>query len=74
MIKIKDGIDLLDLLRRSGFTAYELRKQRIIGEARIQKLRKGELPTWKELDFICENTAYQVGELIEYTESRKEND
>ena len=74
MIKIKDGIDLLDLLRRSGFTAYELRKQRIIGEARIQKLKKRELRTRKELDFICENTVYQVGELIEYIESRKEDD
>lgn len=69
MIRIKEGIDILDMLARGGFTAYELRKQHIFGERTIQKLRRGELPSWKELDFICAVTAYDVGELIEYKQS-----
>lgn len=69
MIRIREGIDILELLARGGFTAYELRKQGIFGERTIQKLRRGELPSWKELDFICAVTAYNVGELIEYKES-----
>ena len=66
MIRIKEGINVLDLLKRSGFSAYELRKQRIFGEAAIEKLRRGGLPSWKQLNFICKITAYEVGELIEY--------
>ena len=69
MIKIREGINLLDLLSRSGHTTYTLRKEGLIGEARIQKLRRGELPTWKELDLICRVTAYNVGELIEYVDA-----
>lgn len=66
MIRYKEGVDVLDLLRRSGYTAYELRKQKIFGESAIEKLRRGGLPSWKQLDFICSVTAHQPGELIEY--------
>lgn len=66
MIKLRDGVDLLAMLRACGYTTYELRRQRIFGEATVQKLRRGGLPSWKELDFICGTTAYNVGELIEY--------
>ena len=66
MIRVKEGIDLLAMLRACGYSTYELRRQKIFGEATIQKLRRGGLPSWRELDFICEATAYGVGELIEY--------
>ena len=69
MIRIRDGVNILDLLARSGHTAYTLRKEGLIGEARIQKLRRGDLPTWRELDLICRVTAYNVGELIEYVDA-----
>ena len=71
MIKIRDGINILDMLARCGFTSYELRKQKIFGEATIQKLRRGGLPSWQELDFICQTTAYDVGEIIQYVDDRK---
>ena len=32
MIKIREGINLLDLLSRSGHTTYTLRKEGLIGE------------------------------------------
>ncbi len=66
MIKWKEGINVLDLLSRCGYTSYELRKQKIFGEATIQKLRRGGLPSWKELDFICRVLSYDISELIEY--------
>lgn len=66
MIVYRQGIDVLAMLRACGYTTYELRKQKIFGEATIQKLRRGGLPSWRELDFICEVTAYSIGELIEY--------
>ena len=66
MIRWREGINVLEMLSGCGFTAYELRKQKIWGEATIQKFRKGGLPSWKELNFICKVLNYQVGELIEF--------
>lgn len=66
MIQVRKDVNILDLLKDSGFTTYELRKQGIIGEARIQKLRAGAVPTLRELNFICWATAKNVGDIIEY--------
>lgn len=70
MIRYREGIDVLELLGRCGYSTYALRKQRIFGEATIQKLRHGGLPSWRELNFICSVTAYDVGELIEYCQDK----
>lgn len=72
MIRLKKGVDLLAMLRACGYTAYELRKQRIFWESTIQKLRRGGLPSWRELDFVCSVTAFDVGELIEYVPAGQE--
>lgn len=64
MIQWREGINPLELLANSGFTTYQLRKQKIWGEATIQKFRKGGLPTWKELNFICKVSAYKIEDLI----------
>ena len=69
MIGVKEGVNILELLRECGFTAYEIRRQGIIGERRLQALRKGELPTMRELDFICWATARKTGDIIEYTDT-----
>ena len=58
--------DLLSVLAQSGFSQYELRKQGLLGQATIAKLRVGGLPSWRELDIICQLTGCSVGDLIEY--------
>ena len=70
MIRYKEGIDVLDLLARSGYTSYELRRQKIIGQSELQRIRQGGLPSWKTLEFICKTTCYQPGDLIEYKEDK----
>lgn len=66
MIRVKQGIDLLEELKSCGFTTYVLRKDKYFSESSIQRLRNGGLPTWKELDFICNITARRIDELIEF--------
>lgn len=68
MIQIREGIDILDMLARCGYSSYELRRQKIIGQSELQRIREGGLPSWKTLDFICKALHYQPGELIEYRE------
>ena len=66
MFKIRDGVNMLELMKQCGYTTYELRKQKIFGERTIQRLREGKLPSWEVLDFICGITAYEPWEIIEY--------
>ena len=70
MIRVREGIDLLEELKGCGFTTYVLRKEKIFSESSIQRLRKGELPSWKELDFICKTTMLDISELIEFIDDR----
>lgn len=65
MITYKQNV--LKLLKDKGFSSYRLRKEKIIGTERIQRLRHGELPSWRELDIICKLTAQDIGDIIEYT-------
>ena len=59
--------NVLELLKDNGFSSYRLRKEKIMGTERIQRLRHGELPSWRELDIICKLTAHEIGDIIEYT-------
>lgn len=69
MIRVREGVDVLELLKACGFSTYTLRKLKIMGEYRIQKLRNGEPPTIPELDFICAVTVLPVEQIIEYVPS-----
>lgn len=41
MLKYK--IDILEELKEKGYTSYKLRKDKIMAEAQIQKIRNGEI-------------------------------
>lgn len=64
MITYKQNI--LKLLKNHGYSAYRLRKDKIMGAERIQRLRRGALPSWRELAIICKLTGESVSDLIEY--------
>ena len=64
MIKYK--IDVLQALKNAGFTTYRLRKDKILGEATIQKLRNFELVSWENVNTICKQLNCQPGDIMEY--------
>ena len=64
MITYKQNI--LRLLKNHGYSAYRLRKDKIMSAERIQRLRRGALPSWRELAIICQLTGESVSDLIEY--------
>lgn len=70
MIKCK--VDLLSELKKVGFNTSVLRKNKIMGEATLQKLRKGGLPSWAELNKICTLLDCQPGDLMEYVPDSEE--
>ncbi len=64
MLKYK--IDILEELKLNGYTTYRLRKEKIIGEAQIQKIRTGELASKETLNTICKLLNCQPGDILEY--------
>ena len=64
MIKYK--IDVLRALKNTGFTTYRLRKDKIFGEATIQKMRNFELVSWENINTICKLLNCQPRDIMEY--------
>ena len=58
--------NVLKLLKENGYSTYRLKKEKIMGTERIQRLRHGCLPSWRELDLICRITTQNLGDIIEH--------
>lgn len=61
-------MDVIAALKAAGYNTTRIRKERIMGEAMLQKLRSGQMVSWATLETICELLHCQPGDLIEYVE------
>lgn len=61
-------MDALQELKEAGYSTYRIRKERLMGEATLQKIRKGEPISWDVLAMICHLLHCQPGDLIEFRE------
>lgn len=58
--------NVLQMLKDAGYNTNRLRKEKLIGEATIQKLRQGELVSWATINTICTLLNCQPGDIVEY--------
>ena len=63
-------IDVLKELKEKGYNTSRLRKDKLMGEATIQKIRENQLVSWANLDTICTLLGCNVGDVVEH---QKEN-
>ena len=59
-------IDVLDALKKKGFTTYKLRTEKLLSESTIQKLRKNKGVAWDNLETLCGLLDCQPADLIAY--------
>lgn len=60
-------VDVLALLKESGYSTYRIRKEKIFAESTVQNLRtKSPIISWRDLETICRLTGKQPGKLIWY--------
>ena len=59
-------INVLDALKAKGYTTYTLRKQKLLSESTIQKLRAGEGVAWDNLETLCRLLECDIGDLLIY--------
>lgn len=64
-------VDILKELKEKDYTSYRLRKDKLIGESQIQKIRKGEIASKETLNTICKLLQCQPGDILEYVEDKQ---
>lgn len=65
-------INVLEALKEKGYTSYKIRKDKLIGEAQLTKIRNGEIASKETLNIICKLLNCQPGEILEYIENDSE--
>lgn len=65
-------IDVLEYLKKAGYTTTRLRKEKLLNESAIQYLREGKPVGAKALDNICKLLKLQPGDILKYVEDSEE--
>lgn len=68
---IRYKINVMDALKAKGYTAYKLRKEKLIGERQMQQIRNGEIVSTAVLDKLCEVLECQPGDILEYVKEEE---
>ena len=59
-------IDVLEALKVKGYTTYTLRKENLLSQSTIQKLREKKGLAWENIENLCKLLGCQPGDLFEY--------
>lgn len=59
-------INVLQALRESGYNTTKLRKEKILAESTIQKLRENKPISWSNIEQICSLLNCQPGDILEF--------
>lgn len=59
-------VDVLSALKEKGITTYQIRKEKLLSESTVQKLRAGIGVSWENLETLCRLLDCQPYDLIEY--------
>ena len=59
-------INVLQALKEKGYNTNKIRKEKIIGEAMLQKMRQGRMVSWATFETLCALLDCQPADLIAY--------
>jgi putative transcriptional regulator len=65
-LALRYKIDVLEALKAKGLTTYTLRKNNLLSQSTIQKLREKKGLAWENIDNLCKLLDCQPGDLFEY--------
>lgn len=63
---LKYKIEPLEALKASGYNTTRLRRDKLLSESAIQRLRKGDKVSWDNIEQLCALLNCQPGDLMEY--------
>ena len=59
-------IDVMQAITDRGYTSYQIRNQKLLGENALQAIRQNKMIGIKALDQLCSLLDLQPGDIIEY--------
>lgn len=62
--------DVIAALKEAGYNTSRIRKEKIMGEAMLQKIRSGQMVSWATLETICDLLDCQPGDIIEFVRDK----
>ena len=62
--------DVIAALKEAGYNTSRIRKDKIMGEAMLQKIRSGQMVSWATLEIICDLLDCQPGDIIEFVRDK----
>ena len=65
-MRMKYKNDIIAALKDAGYNTNRIRKEKIMGEAMLQKIRGGQMVSWATMETLCELLNCQPADLIEY--------
>ena len=61
-------IDVVQALKDNGYNTNRLRKEKLISESVLQKLRHFEPVSWSNIEQLCKLLQCQPADIMEYVE------
>ena len=61
-------IDILDALKKAGYSTYRLRNDKLLSESTVQKLRNKKPVSWENIEALCTLLHCQPGDIIEFVD------
>lgn len=71
---IKYKIDVLAALKAAGYNTNRIRKEKLLSESTLQRLRTGELVNGENLGRLCKLLDCQPGDILEYVPAPDEQE
>ena len=63
-------VDVLAALKEKGITTYQIRKEKLLSESTVQKLRAGIGVSWENIETLCRLLDCQPADLMEYVKEQ----
>ena len=63
---MKYKVDVIAALKEAGYNTNRIRKEKIMGESMLQKIRSGQMVSWATMETLCDLLNCQPADLIEY--------
>lgn len=61
--------DIVQALKDKGYNTNRIRKEKLLSESTMTKLRRGEPVSWENIETICKLLECQPGDIIEYIDN-----
>jgi putative transcriptional regulator len=65
-LPLRYKIDVLTALKEAGYSSYRLRKEKLLSESTLQKLRDGIIVSTDVIEQLCGLLNCQPGDLLEH--------